>query len=218
MKNYNKIIDSLDLRILNKENEAYLVIMDYAEKCLKKFDGSLNAVLMGIAYGGEVEAVAKLWKGKGTVYGFDTFEDLHPRHLADTENGFEATCMDDWYTKYGTEELNIEYQRKTLDKLGNAVLTKGEVHKDSCKDIPNIHLAFLDMDILKSMKIGYSAVKDKLVPGGFLFLHDANNMFLPDICEWVLNGVLSDKKTWGSAGIWRKEVMISLEKKDEKTQ
>jgi len=210
-KSHDKILKSLKLKILNEDNGAHLVILDHVKKCLKEFDEPLTAVLMGIAYGGEVEAIAKLWGKRGKVYGYDTFEDLHPRHLATTD--FEAICMNNWYRDCGTEKLSIEYQRKALEKLSNTTLIKGEVHKDSCKDIPKIHLAFLDMDILKSMKEGYAAVKDKIVPGGYLFLHDANNILLPDICEWALKKVMTDKKNWKSADIWREELMISFVKK-----
>ena len=211
MKKYQKILESLELRILNKQNGAHLVVMEHVDKCLRKFKGNLNVVLMGIAYGGEVEAVAKLCKERGTVYGFDTFEDLHPGHLADNQNKFEAICMDEWYELYGTQKLAVEYQRSILDKLGNAVLTKGEVHKDSCKDIPKIHLAFLDMDIVASMKSGYSAVKNKLVKGSYLLLHDADNVALPKIHDWVIDELVPQKDTW-KYNTFPQELTVLLEK------
>jgi hypothetical protein len=163
-----------DLKILNEVNGAHDFVREYAQK-VQSLEKPV-VVIMGIAYGGEVQMVARILKDNGLVYGFDTFEDLHPKHLSKDQESFEATCMDYWYghKDYGTAELSYEYQRKVLDEEGltNAILVKGEVKSDSCKDIDYINMAFLDMDIAKSMKDGYLAVKDKMPKGAYLLLHD----------------------------------------------
>jgi len=158
---------------LNKINGADRLCEKYERKCLEEFKGYLIGVVMGVAYGGDLERIARIWDKRGKVYGCDTYEG-HPRHLSNNINNFEATCMDYWYHQYGMEKLAYEYQRKELDNQGltNAILIKGLVNKDSCKDIPYLNYAFLDMDILASMKAGYEAVKDKIVKGGYLLLHD----------------------------------------------
>lgn len=171
---------------LNEQNGADKICAKYEKKCLTEFEGPLYAVVMGIAYGGDVERIARdTWGNRGKVYGFDTFESLHPRHLAEDVQSFEATCMDHWYLYYGTDQLTYEYQRKQLDDQGltNATLVKGEVNKDSCKDIPYLNYAFLDMDILASMQAGYAAVADKIVKGGYLLMHDVVNN-IPSLMEW----------------------------------
>lgn len=158
---------------LNKINGTDILCEKYERKCLDEFKGELIGVAMGIAYGGDVERIARIWDKRGKVYGFDTFEG-HPKQLCPDPTDFQATCMDFWYYRYGMEKLTYEYQRKELDDQGltNAILIKGLVNKDSCKNIPYLNYAFLDMDILASMEAGYEAVKNKIVKGGYLLLHD----------------------------------------------
>jgi hypothetical protein len=157
---------------LNEVNGADKVELEYAQKCLDEFAGDIIGVQMGIAYGGGVEKIAKLWKDRGIIYGYDVFEETHPKEL--TDDKFEADCMDYWYQLHGTEMLSYSYQKGELEDQGltNAILIKGRVNKDSCSQIPYIHYAFLDMDILESMHEGYQAVKDKIVPNGYLLIHD----------------------------------------------
>lgn len=162
------------MRILNAVNGADRLLEKYIRKVKDEFPPPLTAVFMGIAYGGDVELCAKLWKGIGRVFGYDTFESGHPKHLAHNPNSHEAICMDGWYRDFGMAELALEYQQGQLDQQGldNAVLVKGEVSANSCFDLEQIHLAWLDMDLNVSMENGFMAVKDKVVPGGYLLLHD----------------------------------------------
>lgn len=144
----------------------------------------LIGVEMGIAYGGGVESLGKLWGVRGTVYGFDTFEG-HPVYLASSPEASEARAMEPHYKKYGMEMLSYEYQRAELDRQGlsNVILVKGLVDQDSCCFLPAIHYCFLDLDILVSMKNGYEAVRHKIVDGGYLCLHDVLNN-LPILYPW----------------------------------
>lgn len=161
------------------------------KKAIEDFKPPLTFVELGSAYGGGVEEAAIRLKGIGTVYGFDTFEG-HPKDLAEDINSFEATCMDHWYDPkvVGKEKLKYEYQRKILDeeKLDNAVLIKGRVNKSTLKKIDKIHYAFLDMDILASMKTGFDIVEPKLVPGGYLLLHDVLNN-IESLKKWYENTI-----------------------------
>lgn len=180
---------------LNKVNGADLLEEEYAKKCLEQ-EGDIYGAVMGSAYGGAVEHIAKLWKDRGKIYGFDVFEDLHPKHLSSDTKSFPATCMDHWYSlpEYGTEKMKLAYQQQVLNdlKLTNAFLVKGEVHLDSCKDIPYLNYVFLDMDMVESMRMGFNAVKDKIKKGGFLLLHDTQN--IGELTNWRDNEVLSDKR------------------------
>lgn len=174
---------------LNKHNGADKIEAEYMQKCLDEFEGTLYGVVMGSAYGGALEYMGKLWKGRGEVYGFDTFEDKHPEKLAVSTGDREARCMDHWYKSdiYGTDGLAYDYQRGVLDSAGldNVHLIKGLVSEESCKDLPHINYAFLDMDILVSMHTGYKAVRDLLVPGGYLLLHDVTiKGNLPLLYDW----------------------------------
>ena len=54
------------LQILNEVNGANEVIFEYAKKVKDEFKNP-NVCLMGIAFGGEVEGVAKILKGSGKV-------------------------------------------------------------------------------------------------------------------------------------------------------
>jgi hypothetical protein len=199
------------LKILNKVNGANEVIFEYA----KKLTDNPVAVLMGIAYGGEVEGIAQMWKDCGKVYGFDTFEDKHPSHLSSNKDSFPARCMDHWYNHkdYGTDELRYEYQRCVLDSLGlsNAILIKGEVNKDSCGDIEKIDLAFLDMDMVESMSTGFEAVKDKIVEGGYLFLHDCQN--ITEVGDWCREVVMKDKR-FKKIDQWDRELLTGFKRNE----
>lgn len=114
--------------------------------------------------------------------------------------------MDSWYDKYGTEMLDIEYQRKEFKKLGfdHVELRKGEVNADSCKDLDRIHYAFLDMDIPASMEAGYNAVKDKLVKGAYLCIHDAvPPQHIPGVHKFFYDKVINaERKRWEMQGEW----------------
>jgi hypothetical protein len=182
------------LKTLNDINGADKVCEEYEKKILEQFKDNLIGVLMGIPYGGDVERLAKIWGEKGKIYGYDTFEG-HPKELAKDPKSFEATCMENWYKQYGTEKTKYEYQRAEFDKMGFAdvvILRKGIVTKNSCKDLPYINYAFMDMDILKSMVDGFEAVADKMVSGGYLLMHDIDN--LPNLKLWWETEVLKDKR------------------------
>ncbi len=202
---------------LNYINGAQTILFYHQMVLISKFENDLVGVEMGIAYGGGVEALGTMWKGRGTVYGFDTFENLHPDFLSKQKYSLEARCMDRWYDPrmFGTKALNYKYMRKQLDREGldNVILVKGLVNKDSCKNIPKIHYVLLDMDILESMKEGYMAVIDKVVPGGFIFIHDAlPEDHLPNIHNWLYKDVLMHDTRVKVLGEWPAQFLVGLEK------
>lgn len=187
----------MSLAWLNALNGASEIEIEFSARCIDKFKGELLGAVMGVAYGGGVEKVGQLWKGRGKVYGFDTFEDLHPKQLAEAQDSFEALCMDYWYGKdvFGTEHLAYDYIRGELDKEGldNVILKKGLINESSLKDIPYLNYALLDMDIHESMKTGYELVRQKVVKGGYLLLHDViPPTHLPKLNDLYLNTILKD--------------------------
>lgn len=175
---------------LNQLNGACEIEKKYWKKVLETVDEPIG-IVMGSAYGGSIEDMGLRSKGRGKVYGFDTFEDLHPKFLANDPASIEAMCMDYWYLPqtYGTDALAYDYQRRKLDEQGldNVILVKGMVNHDSCNDIPYINYAFLDMDIPKSMSDGYEAIGDKLVSGGYLLLHDYHN--ISGVMKWANDAI-----------------------------
>jgi hypothetical protein len=95
------------------------------------------------------------------------------------------------------QKLTYEYQREMLDQEGliNAILVKGRINEHSFDDIPYAHMVMLDMDLMKPTKIAYEALKDKIVPGGFLFLHDAvPPEHLPLLHNYVYKEIVPDPK------------------------
>ena len=185
----NEIIKENKIRLknLNDTNGASTIVLDYAKRCLAEFNSNLIGCEMGVAYGGGVEAIGKLWKDRGIVYGFDTFEG-HPKQVAaECEyskqvggiNSFAANCMDYWYNtnnkEYGTTRLGLDYIQSELDasNITNVILVKGLITENTNIDFINeLHYAFLDLDIPLSMKNGYELIKNKIVKGGYLCLHD----------------------------------------------
>jgi len=193
---------------LNSLNGSDRILRALQGEIIKEFPYDLLiGVEMGIAYGGGVEALGKLWQGRGIVYGFDTFEG-HPKQLGSSSTSPESTCMDIHYAKYGTEGLSYDYQRAELNRqeLYNVRLVKGLVVDGCCWMIKNIHYCLLDLDFLVSMKLGYENVSSKIVLGGYLCLHDVvGHKILPDLHRWYENEVKKDKR-------W--EVVFEGEKED----
>jgi len=166
-------------------------------------DDYLIGVEMGVAYGGGIEALGKLWKGHGMVYGFDTFAG-HPKELSLDAKSMEAVCMDEHYANFGHHKLTYKYQRSELDRQGlsNVILVKGLITGASCASLPFLHYCLLDLDLLISMEFGYAAVRDKIVDGGYLCLHDVLSGVLPGLVPWYAE----IKKDW--------EVIFEGEKED----
>lgn len=173
---------------INNINGADYLVLGVASMCRRKFQTEkLIGAEFGTALGGGPEAIGKLWKGIGEIHAFDVFEyHGHPKELSLNPDGWEYKSMLRWYDNrfagkwripYITPEMwSHEYQRKALDdqSLDNVILHKGLINEDSLKDVPYLHYALLDMDLVVSMKTGYEAVKNKIKKGGFLALHDCN--------------------------------------------
>lgn len=172
------------LKEINEANGADKITQSIALRCLDEFEGHLYAVEMGVAYGGGVQGIGRKWKDRGTIWGFDTFEGHPVDEMIDRCEGSRnaggkdspvAHCMDMWYSQYGLESLTYEHIRGILDNenLTNVHLVKGLVtDQTDVSFIPKLHYAFLDMDFPKAQWDGYTLVKDKMVPGGYLCLHD----------------------------------------------
>lgn len=197
---------------LNEANGAQKHTLEAAASLLTRFSDELIGVEMGIAWGGGVEALARLWKGRGQVHGFDTFEG-HPDGLSYDQKSHEARCVDMQYAFNGRSGLTYHEQITELERLGltNAHLHKGLIGPDSLNGIDKIHYCLLDMDLLVSMALGYQLVKDKIVPGGILCLHDVvprGHIF----GLWGLyQEILSDDR-WKLAGAWEESYLVVLER------
>ena len=182
---------------LNIGNATGLIQLLVLGNLLEKFpNDELIGLEIGSAYGGGVEAAAKLWKGRGKFYGYDTFEG-HPRDLADSQNNKEAWCMDMWYKdeRFGMDKLSYEYQRAILDSEGldNAILVKGRVNKKAFDDIEKAHFVMIDLDMIKPTRIAYNAIKDKIVVGGYLLMHDSlPENHLPKIHRLVYEEIIKE--------------------------
>jgi hypothetical protein len=153
---------------------------------------TLYGAEIGIAYGGGVESACKIWKDKGFVYGLDTFEG-HPKHLSDDINSFEAVCMDGWYRDYGIEKVSYDYinENLKLEGLNNYELIKGEVHVQSLSKVNKLHYVLLDLDMITPMKIAYESIKNKMVKGGYICVHDViPSEHLPMINKWWYEEVM----------------------------
>ena len=166
---------------LNTQNGADIILYKVANFVLKKVKKDIIGVEFGIAWGGGVEEIGKIWKDKGIIYGFDTFEGLPKKEALRDEDcnysldSFAATCMDNWYEAWGYEQLTLKYIQSELNKQGlnNVKLVKGLIDENSNIDyIPYLNYVLLDLDIPICMKNAYKLVRDKIVKGGYLCLHD----------------------------------------------
>ena len=184
------------LRWLNCCSPTASTQLRYCEQLPILFSKQQLTILeIGSAYGGAVEMMAKVIGSRGRVYGYDTFVG-HPKDLADDQTSSEAICMDVWYKHklFGLERLDYGYQRKILDKQGldNAILVKGRINEHSFDDIEKIHMAMIDLDLIKSTKVVYEAIKDKVVKNGYLLMHDTMPDCLPLIYKYLHEVVLED--------------------------
>ena len=117
-----------DSRILNKIQRQLLT------ELLTEFpDEILHGAEFGVAYGGGLQQICTIWKGKGFVLGYDTFTE-HPKHLASNPNSAEATAMDGWYNQLGKEKLTSAYIHNQLVDAGhsNFNLIEGEINEPKC--------------------------------------------------------------------------------------
>ena len=179
---------------INRELGWGWVLDRYLFRIPEEFGGALYGAEFGAAYGGTVATAASAWRGRGTIWGFDTFNG-HPGHLVHAAlpaRDNEANTMNTHYAKHGTEGLSVDYQRAELARmeLPNAILVPGLIHADSCRaaGVPKLHYAHLDLDILESMETAYANVLPLLVPGGYLILHDVYNF--PRLRDWLRNQII----------------------------
>jgi hypothetical protein len=166
--------------MINLNGEHGNILYDLARKIMNEFDEALVGCEMGIAYAGGIEEIGKIWKGRGIIYGFDTFTG-HPKQIAELceycksaggVNSLAASNMDGWYERYGREGYSYEYIRAELDRQGldNVILIKGLIDDKTKIFIDKLHYCFFDLDFPLSMWQAYNLVKDKVI--GYLCLHD----------------------------------------------
>jgi hypothetical protein len=165
-----------DLINLNGANGADRLLLDVARDLAAHPPDArpLVGAELGIAYGGGVQAIGRLWRPVGgTIYGLDTFCG-HPTHLATHPTAHEAICMDGWYGRFGTAGLDVAYQRGVLraEGLDNVVLRPGLIDPNSLNDVPYLHYCLLDLDLIASMRCGWELARPRLAAGGYLCLHD----------------------------------------------
>lgn len=177
------------LQELNDTNNASYITNKYYSNCLEEFKSEhLYGAEFGVAYGGGIYKIGKTWENRGTVWGFDTFEE-HPKELRfkcqytkkiEEEIGRESeatSCMDHWYKNplYGLEKLKYNYIQSKLkeDNIYNVLLVKGIVNSNTNIDfIPKLHYALIDFDFPIAQWDAYNLIKYKIVKNGYLCLHD----------------------------------------------
>ena len=69
--------------------------------------------------------------------------------------------------------------------------------------------------MLESMEVGYEAVKNKILPGFVLFLHDVTPaIHLPRLFHWYDDVVLGrDLDMWQPLGDWALNYLVCLQRK-----
>lgn len=182
---------------INDTNGDSKFLERYQKRLLKEFPReTLYGIEFGVAYGGGMEQICKLWRNRGIVVGYDTFTE-HPKHLASYD--IEETIMDGWYNEHGKENLlSKEHIQKELTDGGifNFILVKEEVTSKSVLDVPfRFHYALLDFDIAVCMNDAYNMVRDRMIPGGYLCVHDIiPEDHLPKTHDWWFNTILPKDK------------------------
>jgi hypothetical protein len=201
---------------LNSLNGADKLLAIIQKTIMNEFpDEELVGVEMGVAYGGGVESLGKMWKGRGVVWGFDTFTG-HPKQLSTGPESTGANCMDGHYKEHGKEKLSIAYQRAELARQElDVLLLRGLIDHHSCWFLHKIHYCLLDLDILSSMKDAYEAVRHRIVDRGVLCLHDVVGpaefiKALPELHRWYEE--IKKNPQWEVVGEYKKEALAVLMK------
>lgn len=174
---------------INDTNGDSKLLAHIQYKVKEEFDHPLVGVEFGVAYGGGIEQVCSIWRQDDHVYGYDTFAG-HPKALASSSTSPEATAMQGWYDQLGQHSLSKEYieEKLRLQGYNNFTLVKGVVDKTTVLNLGSIHYALLDFDIPECMEDAYNLVKDKIVQGGYLCIHDAYpSSHMPNVHHWWMN-------------------------------
>lgn len=212
------------MKHLNDTNGASKLTLATALKCLTEFEGEINGAEFGVAYGGGVESIGKMWGARGKIYGFDTFEG-HPKKVGEIcedskksggVHSFAATCMDSWYQseEYGTEAIKYDYIRERLDESGlsNVILVKGLVtEKTDVSFLPHLNYCLIDLDFPLSNRQAFELVKDKIVRGGYLLLHDCVPSDHIPGCYQVYQDILKTGK-FELVGEYHPEYLVIMKK------
>lgn len=179
---------------LNDSNGDSKVLHTIHEKLLDKFPiEQLVGAEFGVAFGGGIQSICTTWGSRGIAYGVDTFKG-HPKHQSSDITSLEAICMDGWYKQEGIDKITLEYITNSLleQNISNFKLLPIEI-KEGCQiDLPQrLHYVLLDLDIIAPMKASYNIIKERMIPGGYICVHDViPNNHLPLINSWWYNEVM----------------------------
>ena len=176
----------------NNSSGDSIILNGIQSRLLKEFPNEvLYGIEFGVAYGGGIEQICKLWKNRGLVVGYDTFTS-HPKHLA--SNDIEKTIMDGYYNKMGKNTLSKEHIQNTLisKDIFNFILIQEEVTSKTTLDLPfKFHYVLLDFDIAICMNDAYNLIKNKIKTGGYICVHDIiPENHIPSLNKWWFNEIL----------------------------
>lgn len=188
-----QVADSETNEILKIARECLALPGDFVELgCYEGDTSLLLAELLRDANSGDAnsgrEDAKRLW-----IY--DSFEGLPAKTDADFSvagEAFQAGVL-----AVSKREVKLRFLRAGLPV---PVITKGWFSDLTDNDLPpKIAFAFLDGDLYESIRDSLKLVKNKMVDGGIIIIHDYNNPELPGVTkavdEWLKGRKLIQRDT-----------------------
>jgi O-methyltransferase len=143
----------------------------------KKISG--NVAELGVYKGDFSILINQLFPDR-KLYLFDTFEGFASVDVAiDKKNGYSSFDQD-------FSETSVNYVLSKMQKPENCIVKKG-YFPDTAKDIEDCFVfVSLDTDLYEPIYQGLIYFYPRLVKGGYIFIHDYNNMRYKGVREAVL--------------------------------
>lgn len=153
------------------------LVLCYEEISNKKLSGNIAEV--GVYRGDFSKRLNVLFPGK-KLYLFDTFEGFGEKDIVfEKKKGFSEGSQD-------FSKTSIELVKSKMKYPENCIFKKG-YFPESAKGLDDTFcFVSLDADLYLPIYEGLTFFYPKLVPGGFIFVHDFNNNAYPGAREAVI--------------------------------
>jgi len=165
-----------DMQYLGRKRDRRLLPGDYIRKCAlelvafeichRKIEGSVAE--LGVYKGDFAALINELFPDR-KLYLFDTFEGFNEKDIIiERETSFSDASQD--FSNTSIEEIirKMKYKENVIIKKGYFPDTALDIEDKFC-------FVSIDVDLYQPTKKGLEFFYNKLVKGGYIFVHDFNN-------------------------------------------
>ena len=196
LKKYEKLVNFFspdDLKYWNKGNylnnagdisRFYFLNLCIDQLLQEGING--NVAELGVYKGNSAYLLAKYARRiNTTLFLFDTFKSFDHKDLSGIDKNADADTFSDTSLNYVREiigDSNVKYIQGYFPESLSQV-----------NDLQQFSLVHLDCDLEKPFTAGLNYFYPKLMPGGFLIMHDYSSLFWPGAPQ-AINNFFKDKK------------------------